>query len=51
MVEFIGEHCDRCPFKTTCLTDGFELQGQDAKHLSDALKGVDFDGIDDDAAA
>lgn len=51
MVEFIGEHCDRCPFRMTCLTDGYAVDGEEKKRLEDALKGVDLEGLDDDAAA
>ena len=48
-VEFLDEHCDRCPFKSACLTDGHAVAGDEKKQLEAALRGVDFDA--DEVAA
>lgn len=47
----VGEKCTRCSYRGPCLTSGYELKGDEAKALADALKGVDLgttDGLDDD---
>lgn len=46
-VEAVGEKCTRCPYRGPCLTGGYELAGDDAKALRDALKGVDLGETDD----
>ena len=51
MVEFIGEHCERCPFKLPCLTDGHAVHGDEKRALDSALRGVDLEGVDEDFAA
>jgi hypothetical protein len=50
-VEAVGEKCTRCPYKGPCLTSGYEVAGEEAKSLNDALKGLDLaltDALDAD---
>lgn len=46
-VEAVGEKCDRCPYSGPCLTSGFELDGDEAKQMRDALRGVDLGATDE----
>lgn len=50
-VEFIGEPCVRCPFKATCLTEGYGPDKEEAREIEQALKGVEFDIHTKDFAA
>ena len=47
--ESVGEKCERCQFKTDCLTAGYEVRGEDRAQLETALKGLDLkdDGLGD----
>lgn len=45
-VEAIGEKCMRCPYRSVCLTSGYELRGDDAKELRRALRGLDMTTTD-----
>lgn len=49
-LESIDEKCERCPFKSRCLTEGYAPMGAEKKALDKALAGLDFDGIGDEAA-
>jgi hypothetical protein len=46
-VESVGEKCKRCSYQGPCLTSGYELTGDDAKQLKDALRGLDLAGVAD----
>lgn len=46
-IEAIDEHCDRCPFRGPCLTDGYAVSGEEARQLEQSLRGVELDGLDD----
>jgi len=45
--ESVGEKCERCHFKSDCLTTGYEVRGAERAGLEGALKGVDVqdDGL------
>jgi hypothetical protein len=45
-VDAVGEKCTRCSYRGPCLTSGYELRGDAAKDLDNALKGVDLTGLD-----
>lgn len=49
-VEFIDDHCTRCPFKGPCLTDG-RVSNEEGRELAQLLKGVDLDMHTKDFAA
>lgn len=47
-IESIDDDCARCPYRDRCLTEGHELQGEEAAELAASLRGVeDHSGLDE----
>lgn len=42
----VDEKCNRCTYKATCLTGGYELRGDEAKALQSAFKGIETPDLD-----
>jgi hypothetical protein len=45
-VDAVGEKCERCSYRESCLTSGYEAKGEEAKALQQALAGLDVEGIE-----
>lgn len=47
-VEHLGEPCEKCPYTSQCLTQGYAaVEGDAAREMERALKGIDTDGLED----
>lgn len=47
-VEHLGEPCEKCPYTAQCLNQGYApVEGDAARDMERALKGIDTDGLED----